>query len=263
LLAAFENLADLLLGLVGQDDVDAGRLDELSRFVGCAQASRLSRGCFVDLRAGADVPDLALGASPLASVAAAPLAVATGAETPELTAAVGLAAVALLFATGASVVRRFEVLVDPWASSVWVRALPVLLGAGAAASAIALSRHGVDAENILRLGLGLGASAWAAPHLVGDRRGAAVGAIVGSVAFAGLSLMAAVDPHGLVALPALAVAPAPALPALAVIAFPALAAAPLAALAAALARSRPRRARAARPARAAPLGCSPEGTLPQ
>ena len=193
-------------------------------------------------------PDAALGASPLASIAAVPLTVTPPEALLELTAVIALAATSLLFATTANLVRRLDDLVAPWASRLSVRSLPLLLGAGALVSAVLLSWRGVGAEEVLRLGLGLGASAWAAPRLAGDKRGTMIGAGVGGSVFVGISLVAPLDLRGMAVLGA----------------FPALVAAPLAAAVAVLARRRPwSRARVARGAGQVRVGCSEEGTLPQ
>ncbi len=125
----------------------------------------------------------------------------------------------------------------PWASSrLSVRIVPGLLGAGALVSAVGLSWGGVDAEQVLRLGLGLGASAWAAPWLAGAGRGVAIGAVVGGGAFAVLSLAALLGAEGMAVLGV----------------FPALVTVPLAAAVAALVRT-PTAARS----RCASIACRP------
>lgn len=195
------------------------------------------------------VPDLGIGASPLASIAAAPLAATPPDVARELTAVMAFIGLTLLLATAGNLIRRLDALVAPWASSrPSVRVVPWLLGAGALVSAVGLSWGGVEAEQVLRLGLGLGASAWAAPWLAGAGRGAAIGAVVGGAAFAMLWLAALLAPEGMAAMLG---------------AFPALVTVPLAAAVAALATRRPRRARVARRSHAARVGCPEEGTLPQ
>lgn len=188
-------------------------------------------------------PDLGIGASPLASLAAAPLIAAPPDVGREVVTLIAIGVVALLLATAASLVRRLDALIAPWASSrPAVRAVPALLGVGALGSAVALGWSGVEADPVLRVALGLGASAWAVPRLAGDGRAAGLGTLVGVGAFAALSLA---GPLGFENLGAFGV-------------FPALGAAPLAAAVTALVRRRPRRARPA-----APVGCPEQGTLPQ
>jgi hypothetical protein len=192
-------------------------------------------------------PDLVIGASPLTSLAAAPL-IATPPEVGrEAVTVIAIAVGALLLTTAGGLLRRLDEVVAPWASSgLTVRALPGLLGTGALVGAVALARSGVEAEPVLRAALGLGASAWAAPRLAGEGRATAVGAAVGAAVFGALSLAGLLGWDGPPVLGA----------------FPALAAAPLAMNAALLARD-PRRARAARRARRARVGCREEETLPQ
>ena len=193
-------------------------------------------------------PDLEIGASPLASIAAAPLAATSPEVAREVTVVIAFIVLGLLFASAGGLIRRLDGLVAPWASSrLSVRVVPGLLGAGALVSAVGLSWSGVDAEQVLRLGLGLGASAWAAPWLAGAGRGMVIGAVVGGGAFAVLWLAALLAPEGMAVLGA----------------FPALVTVPLAAAVAGLVTRRPRRTRVARRSRAARVGCPEEGTLRQ
>lgn len=193
-------------------------------------------------------PDLGIGDSPLTLLAAVPSTAGLSDLGPEAITALAVGGGALLFATAGALLRQLDGFAAPWAPSrVAVRAVPGLLGLGALASAVGLAGGGVEAEPVLRVALGLGASAWAAPRLVGESRAAAIGAGAGALAFVALALAGQLGLDGPGGLEA----------------FPALGAAPLALVVAALARRGRGRARAARRSRPLRAGCPQGGTLPQ
>ena len=193
-------------------------------------------------------PDLSIGASPLASLAAVLLVAAPPDLGRHMLAVAAIAGVLLLLATAGSLVRRLDSFIAPWAASRFaLRAVPSLLGASALGFAVVLAWRGVEAKTVLCVALGLGASAWAAPRLAGDKGAAARGGVVGTAAFLALSLAALAGFHAPAALGE----------------FPALGAAPLAAAVANLVRRRPGRVHAARRPRPARVGCPEEGRLPQ
>jgi hypothetical protein len=191
--------------------------------------------------------DLSIGHSPLASLMAVPFA-SVPHETPtELTALIAFIFAALLVATAASLTGRLDGLVAGWAlQHAWVRLVPILVAVVAVTGGVGLAFRGVEAEGVLRLGLGVAASAWAAPRVGGVGRGIAVGTFTGGGVFAALSLA---TPFGLTGTSAVGH-------------YPALVAGPLAALCAVLAR-RTARGRVARRRQAVRVGCPEEGTLPQ
>jgi hypothetical protein len=192
-------------------------------------------------------PDLAMGDSPLASIAAAPAAALPRQGPDEMAMIPALIAALLLLGVAASLTARIGDLVAPWAARrALVRLVPMLVAAGSTAAALAVVRDSADAGAVLRLGLGLAASAWAAPALIGGGRSAAVATLVGGGVFAALALATAAGGAGFSPLGD----------------HPALAAAPLAALAGWLARG-PGRTRGARRARSLRVGCPEQGTLPQ
>jgi hypothetical protein len=213
--------------------------------------------------------DLAIGASPLASIVAAPLSpLLSGWLRAASETLIPILFGALLLAAAASWTARLDRLVVGGRSA---RALPPLVALGAVALAAALAIRDVEAGPVLWFGLGLAASAWAAPALVtwarpgtpGTRhapdgmahssmspdahRGTGLGALVGATVFAALSLARALGPPE----------------ALIVGSYPALVAAPLAAAAAVVVRRAWGRSGTPRRARPSPRGCPEEGTLPQ
>lgn len=213
--------------------------------------------------------DLAIGASPLASIVAAPLSpLLSGWLRAASETLIPILFGALLLAAAASWTARLDRLVVGGRSA---RALPPLVALGAVALAAALAIRDVEAGPVLWFGLGLAASAWAAPALVtwarpgtpGTRhapdgmahssmspdahRGTGLGALVGATVFAALSLARALGPPE----------------ALIVGSYPALVAAPLAAAAAVVVRRARGRSGTPRRARPSPRGCPEEGTLPQ
>jgi hypothetical protein len=195
-------------------------------------------------------PDLALGGSPLASIAAAPVAALPRHAPGEVAMIPALIAGALLLGATASLTARLGELVSPSVSrGAAARVVPRLVAVASGAAAVVLVRNSVDPAIALRLGFGLAASAWAAPALGGAGRGAALGTLLGGGVFAAVALATATGGAGLTPLGD----------------YPALAAAPLAALVARLARPprRTRRGGRARDARVGRVGCPGEGTLPQ
>jgi hypothetical protein len=192
--------------------------------------------------------DLSLGATSLVPLVQTPLVSLRADAFGWAASAAGLGLLALLVATTAGLKSRVESLTHRWGSGPG-RPAPRFLGdilwVGLVAACALLHSQDVAPATLLRLGLGLGASAWAAPRLTGGRRGAVAGSVVGAAVFAALSIAAELPLPGVVSLGP----------------YPALVAAPLAAGVAAVARRS--RSAGARRQRSARLGCSGQGTLTQ
>ena len=135
--------------------------------------------------------ELGPGASTLGLlVEAVPLSL--GAREPAALVLTGAGGLAMLFlGSAAGLANRVGVLTAPWTGSearLPARLLPDVLWLGMLAVGVMLSQHGLESRTILWLGLGLGASAWAAPRLAGPRGGIAAGTVMGVLIFAGLSI---------------------------------------------------------------------------
>jgi hypothetical protein len=135
--------------------------------------------------------DLGLGASSLTPLLAAVHLSLDGKE-PAYLPLLGALALGMLFvATGAGLANRMAVLTESRRADEArpaTRLLPDVLWLGMLAAAAMLSQYELEPETMLRLGLGLGASAWAAPRLGGAHGGIAAGAVTGAVVFLGLSI---------------------------------------------------------------------------
>ncbi len=136
-----------------------------------------------------------------------------------------LGLVTLFIAAAAGLANRVETLSESWRAGEERppgRLLPDVLWLGMLAGGVMLSQWELEPGPLLAFGWGLGASAWAAPRLVGGRSGA-VGPTTGAVVFVALSIAHAMALPGVAALGS----------------YPALVAAPAALVATALARRRP------------------------
>lgn len=169
--------------------------------------------------------DLGLGASSLGSlVQALQLSLDDNARAQLLL--LGALGLTMLFiAAAAGLANRMVILTESWRSGearLAARLLPDVLWLGIVATGVMLSQYDLEPGTILRLGCGLGASAWAAPRLAGARGAASMGALAGALVFSALSIA-----HAL------------ALPAVTLLGpYPALVAAPAAAAVAAVGRRR-------------------------
>lgn len=189
--------------------------------------------------------DLGLGAPSLGPLVEAPQLSLGGDEHPDLLPIGAFGLVMLFIATTAGLKCRVGNLTAGWRAGEGrpaIHILPDVLWLGMLAVGAGLSQWELEPGTLLPLGLGLGASAWAAPRLVGNRRGVRAGTVMGAAVFAALSIA-----HAL-ALPAMAsLGP-----------YPALVAAPVAAVVAAVGRRRPPLPRA-HPARPQPASVAGNG----
>jgi hypothetical protein len=135
--------------------------------------------------------DLGLGASSLAPlVEAGRLSLGDGGPTPLLL--LGALGLTLLFlASTAGLANRMRTLAEVWGAreaGPAVRLLPDVLWLGMLVIGVALSQYALESGTLLRLGWGLGASAWAGPRLAGARGAVGAGTLTGGAIFAALSI---------------------------------------------------------------------------
>jgi hypothetical protein len=158
--------------------------------------------------------DLGLGASSLAPLLAAVHVSLDGKEPAHLPLLGALALGMLFVAAAAGLANRMAALTESWRADEARPAARLLLDVlwlGMLGAAVMLSQYELEPGTILRLGLGLGASAWAAPRLGGARGGVVAGAVTGVVVFSALSIAHALALPAVTLLgpyPALVAAPA-------------------------------------------------------